>query len=115
MLIQVESINNPLPPCPDTPNCERRSYEIDADSSILIEFAEKTLKNMGAESVKVDESKIHAVFRIPIFGWRDDVHVQISDGKLFIRSASRTGYSDLGVNKRRINRFVKKLNETISS
>lgn len=62
---------------------------------------------------------VDAVFRIPIFGFKDDLKIAIeqeSDDRstLHIKSSSRIGYSDLGVNQRRINRIIRKLNNKIS-
>ncbi len=118
--IRLQPIENPLKSCPDSPNCERTSRTFSADSASILNAADEVLRAMNAESIEWNEEtkQIHAVFKIPIFGWRDDVHIAAhQDGSkttLFIRSASREGYSDLGVNKRRVNKFFRKLNKTIS-
>lgn len=58
-----------------------------------------------------DLYKIDAVFKI--FIYKDDVTIQLTPGKLHtllhIRSASRKGHYDFGVNRRRVNRFINKL------
>ncbi|MBB5347634.1 DUF1499 domain-containing protein [Desulfoprunum benzoelyticum] len=48
-------------------------------------------------------SYIHCVFSSATFGFRDDVefHLDESSRTVHFRSASRLGYSDLGVNRRR--------------
>jgi len=53
--------------------------------------------------------KIETVFRVFIF--RDDMVIQVTEDAsesalLHIRSASRIGKSDLGVNTRRVKRFL---------
>ena len=59
------------------------------------------------------EGRIEAVATSAWFGFRDDIVIRIRpDGagsKLDIRSKSRDGESDLGVNARRIREFIAKL------
>lgn len=105
---------NPLPACPDTPNCMRTATLMESDSTAVMRALLKVL-NEEAETVESNEDSlsIDAVYRIPVFGWRDDVTIQLKDETanktiLFIRSASREGYSDLGVNNRRVKRILKK-------
>jgi len=46
---------------------------------------------------------LHAEFRSAVFGFVDDVEFYVSPpGTLQVRSASRTGYSDFGVNRERV-------------
>lgn len=105
---------NPLPACPDTPNCVRSSRLMHTDSSAVMRALIKVLAD-EAESVESndEEKKIHAVYRIPVFGWKDDVNITLKSETsnktiLFIRSASRVGESDLGVNQRRVKRIIRK-------
>ena len=113
--------DNPLPPCPDSPNCVRSAYEFSADSSTVFSKAEETLEEMGVHSLEwsSDSTQINAVFRIPVFGWLDDVDIAIKPSQnrstLYIRSASRVGYYDLGVNKRRVRKFIRILTQKITA
>jgi uncharacterized protein (DUF1499 family) len=47
---------------------------------------------------------LHAECRSAVFGLVDDLelHLRQSEGIIAVRSASRLGYSDLGVNRRRV-------------
>ncbi|MCE3240443.1 MAG: hypothetical protein K0Q83_950 [Deltaproteobacteria bacterium] len=47
---------------------------------------------------------LHAECTSAVFGFVDDLelHLRIAEGVIAVRSASRLGYSDLGVNRRRI-------------
>jgi len=47
---------------------------------------------------------LHAEFRSALFGFVDDVEFRMDEvsGRIDIRSASRTGYYDFGVNRRRV-------------
>lgn len=112
---------NPLPECPGSPNCIRTHQSFSVDSSTVLSTADLVLTNMGAESVEQDPESghIHAVFRIPIFGWKDDVNITVHQNEsittLYIRSASRVGYSDLGVNNRRVKKFFRLFNKQLSN
>lgn len=56
---------------------------------------------------------LHAVCRSRLFGWADDLELRIDTeaGVVHVRSASRVGYSDLGVNRRRVERLRAALRE----
>lgn len=70
------------------------------------------MESMNAEKITIDSDSltIHAVFVIPVFRFRDDVHIAFTESDqitlLHIRSASRVGHSDLGVNRRRVKKFI---------
>lgn len=46
----------------------------------------------------------HIVFTTRIFRWKDDLQLELDEdaGVIHVRSASRVGHSDLGVNRRRV-------------
>lgn len=103
---------NPLPECPDTPNCSRATFEMQADMQSLFNKSREALESMNAVRINVnaDSLTIRAVFVIPVFRFRDDVHIAITEtGQntlLHIRSASRVGNSDMGVNRRRVKKIL---------
>jgi len=103
---------NPLRACPSSPNCIRITVELNENSDQLFKQLLHILNEMRVYEVNSNTNiqKIDAVFRIPIFGYKDDVTFQIeeADSKSFlhIRSASRVGYGDLGVNRRRVQRIL---------
>lgn len=112
--------SNPLPACPDSPNCVRTQVVIPVDSTSALLLANQVFEEMNAMTIEVDSrtASINTVFKIPVFGWLDDMNV-IVDGDsdqstIYLRSASRVGYSDLGVNGRRVRRFIRILNQKIS-
>ena len=103
-----------LPPCPSSPNCvssrdpdpARRVDPIPftgtaADAREGIE----TVVRSFPRAVVVDSSGmvVRAEFRSRL-GFVDDVEFRIDEaaGVIHVRSASRTGYWDLGVNRRRV-------------
>mgnify|MGYP006281097867 CR=1 FL=1 len=101
---------NPLPECPDTPNCIRYSFASDEGATVVLDALESALERMKAYEIDRESGSIDAVFRIPFFGWKDDVNIRLEtagsgETLIHIRSASRVGYSDLGVNRMRIKKL----------
>jgi uncharacterized protein (DUF1499 family) len=56
----------------------------------------------GASIVKSEAGYIHAEFKSSLMGYVDDVEFLLDGKQVQVRSASRLGYSDLGVNRKRI-------------
>ena len=56
------------------------------------------------EIIKQDERYIHAEFSSALLGYVDDVEFYLLPDQqlIHVRSASRLGYSDLGVNRKRV-------------
>lgn len=105
----------PVPPCPDTPNCERTQRTFEATPDRLYQAALAALADLNPVSCTTDpdDHSAQAVYRVA-FVFKDDVHIAVrpanDDGSvLHIRSASRVGYDDLGVNARRVRRFFRAL------
>lgn len=117
----IKDLDAKLPECPNSPNCVRLAIEVPDDSSRTIESVNEALVQLNAYSIEQDSTsnRFDAVFRIPVFGWKDDVIAIVEKGDsqgssvLYLRSASRVGYYDLGVNKRRVKKIVRKLNSII--
>ncbi|HAS50996.1 MAG TPA: DUF1499 domain-containing protein [Gammaproteobacteria bacterium] len=102
-----------LAPCPGSPNCvssqetgEQRVEPLryDGDTAQAHVRLLDVLNNL--ERVRIAQSTddyLHAEFRSAVFGFVDDVEFYFSPpGMLQVRSASRTGYADFGVNRERI-------------
>ena len=107
-----------LSPCPATPNCvstqdkdpKHRIEPISYRGSL--EDATKTMREviMGmkrAYIVKTSDTYIHAEFTSAIFRFVDDVEIYFDDNAkiIHIRSASRVGYGDFNVNRKRTERI----------
>lgn len=110
----VESVENPLPPCPGSPNCIRITKQLNYTADSTFAASKLALQEMGPESLtaKPEQWKLETVFRLFLF--RDDMVLQVTEkdsisSYLHIRSASRVGESDLGVNRRRVRTFLDKL------
>ena len=105
--------DNPLPPCPASPNCVRQTRRFDLPAEALFDRAQEALDALNPSALKTtpETHRLDAVFTVFVF--KDDVALCIESHEagavLHIRSASRTGYSDLGVNRRRVEQFFRAL------
>jgi len=101
--------------CPSTPNCVSSVDERDAHQAAPFLVAAGDTKAWSmiratvagldrTRIVKESEHYLHAECRSRLFGFIDDLELELnpSTGVVNIRSASRVGYSDLGVNRRRV-------------
>ncbi|RLA63173.1 MAG: DUF1499 domain-containing protein [Epsilonproteobacteria bacterium] len=104
--------------CPKKPNCYSSAEAIDSDNYFfpitikepkLVAF-EKSLKiiaKMGGKVITQKKYYIHATFTSSIFRFIDDLEVYTGDQDIVqIKSSSRMGHSDLGVNKKRLSDFT---------
>ncbi len=109
-----------LQPCPSSPNCvssqaKDQSHRIDplpyiGTRDASMDRMAHVLTNMPRTRIITrNDVYIHAVAVSKLFRFRDDVEVLADDSEkvLHIRSASRVGYSDLGVNRRRVEAIQK--------
>ena len=102
-----------LAPCPDSPNCVC-SQSTEAGHSIEpLRFTKSAAEAMAALKEVVRQQKrttivaetdnyLHVEFRSAVFRFVDDVEFLVEDKVIQVRSASRVGYSDLRVNRKRI-------------
>ncbi len=104
------TVSSQLPPCPESPNCIRTSRPYLVPPAELYELARVTLRDMNPAQIteSADMLRIEAVFKAFVFS--DDLTLVATPGEtgstLHIRSASRMGYSDFGVNAKRVRRFL---------
>lgn len=117
-----------LKPCPDSPNCvcseeSRASHQVSPlklptplppkeigskvatmPGATLIKTLEGPVEDGTYGPVPAGQFLIHLEFRTPLIGFVDDVQLagKSGDATLQVRSASRAGHSDLGVNRKRV-------------
>ncbi len=119
-----------LEPCPDSPNCvssqaKDESQRIDAisfDGSYQTAHSKllNELGNMERVQIITEEDRyIRAEFTSRLFRFVDDVEFYFVDSSnkstlIHVRSASRLGYSDLGVNRDRIEAIRNALSDNAS-
>lgn len=119
--------NGQLLPCPDKPNCVSTQA---TDKSQFIEPIEfnstaqeaqdrllQVLKTMDRTKIVVnDENYIRVEFTSKVFRFVDDGEFYIQPAKreeiiIHLRSASRIGHSDFGVNRERIEAIRNRFNQ----
>ena len=104
-----------LAPCPDSPNCvSTKSNDPDRTMAPLpyLTSGRESMDRLvaivremkRATIVSATPSHLHVEFRSALFRFVDDVEFLLDDSARLIhfRSASRTGYYDFGVNRRRM-------------
>ncbi len=99
--------------CPTTPNCVS-SQATDAPHQIaplaytgdrtaaLAKVKQAIVALPGSKIITESDNYIYAEFTSGLMGFVDDVEFYGDDGVIQVRSASRLGESDLGVNAKRI-------------
>ena len=104
-----------LSPCPDSPNCVSSQSNDTAHFTEPLHYAGNLadarqklidlLENAKrVRLISVETDYIHAEFRSLVFNFVDDVEFFFPPGEriIHVKSASRTGYYDFGVNRRRM-------------
>lgn len=106
-----------LAACPKSPNCvvsqgnedaehaiAPLAYSGDADSAMAA-LKQVVAAQAGSEIIEQTENYLYAEFTSKLMGFVDDVEFYLpadEPGVIHVRSASRLGQSDLGVNRKRV-------------
>lgn len=94
--------------CPPTPNCvssERNAPDAQrVDPLIGSAWAQLpvAIVDIGGTVTKLDAAYIAAEFTSDTFEFVDDLEFRLTEDVVHVRSASRAGYSDQGVNRARV-------------
>jgi uncharacterized protein (DUF1499 family) len=107
-----------LTPCPSSPNCvssdaDAGSQRVEpltlaAPAEVAWRAAVELVTRMPRTRIVSETPEyVHAECRSALFGFVDDLelHLRPAAGAIAVRSASRLGYSDLGVNRRRVEKL----------
>ncbi len=114
---KAQLVDGRLRTCPDSPNCV--SSESDRASSRVEPLTfqgppgkawndlKETIREMGGRIQEDRDGYLWATFTSRVFRFVDDVEFRMvsANGMIHVRSASRVGYSDLGVNRRRVEKL----------
>lgn len=118
LMLVMSSSSADLPPCPASPNCvssqagnsEQRiapfAFTMHPDEALA--RLKQVLQEEPRTTIVTEEGGyLHAEVRSFLFRFVDDVEFTLdADNRVIhVRSASRTGYSDFGVNRRRVERL----------
>nr|WP_197501607.1 DUF1499 domain-containing protein [Hyphomonas sp. Mor2] len=104
-----------LADCPSSPNCVSSEAGTADDKQVaplpLAAWADlpTVIAEMGGEITAQDESYLAAEFSSSLFGFVDDVEFRLTGADIQVRSASRVGHSDAGVNSARVADLREKL------
>lgn len=114
--------NNKMKPCPSTPNCVST---VDTDSHYIKPIEHTLSSNLAKEKIKKivlsqkrvelvedTENYLKFVYSSFLFRFKDDVEFLFEDNKIQMRSSSRVGYSDLGVNRKRLEKIRNEFTNT---
>jgi uncharacterized protein (DUF1499 family) len=114
---KVQLVDGRLRACPNSPNCV--SSESDTTSSRVEPLTfqgppekawsdlKETIREMGGRIEEEHDGYLWITFTTRLFRFVDDVEFRMlsTDGVIHLRSGSRVGYSDLGVNRRRVEKL----------
>ena len=113
-----------LQPCLSSPNCvcsdatDSHAIEpiaITGDAQTMWQRLQDYLaRQRGFTITQIEDNYLKVAAKTRLLGFVDDVEFELRAdvGVIAVRSASRVGYSDLGANRRRIEKIRKGLRET---
>lgn len=113
-----------LRPCPRKPNCicsEDRNAAAWVEPLVFQDSPKNAwgqlktvLEDMGGTIEHQNDDYIWATFSTKVFRFVDDIEFRMAaeDNTIHVRSASRVGYSDLGLNKRRMEELRSRFDES---
>lgn len=109
--------------CPATPNCVSSEDSNSPSFARPISFhgppeeawkiTVQVIREMGGRIVIDTGVYLHATFHSPLFRFIDDLELRTdsADRTIHFRSASRSGYSDLGINRKRIEELRQRIKQ----
>ncbi|NBD32255.1 MAG: DUF1499 domain-containing protein [Cyanobacteria bacterium] len=112
-----------LAPCPNTPNCVS-SQSSDPEHTIAplpyaqITDIKRVVDNMERTTIiEETDNYLYAEFKSKLMGFVDDVEFHKDDVNqvIHVRSASRLGKSDLGVNRKRVEEIRQRLQALLNN
>lgn len=103
-------VDGRLLPCPDSPNCVCSEQPNPGIEPLALEDAGwdrlvETVTALGGSVEQDADGYVHATFRSHFFGFIDDLECRRDGNLVHIRSAARSGWWDMGVNRRRVERL----------
>ena len=101
-------VNGVLSACPSSPNCV--SSEAGTTDEKRVEPLPLSVWNnlptiiveLGGSVIQQDETYLAAEFKSSVFGFVDDLEFRKTETDVQVRSGSRVGHSDAGVNAARV-------------
>ena len=122
--------NGRLAPCPASPNCVSSQADPAGDAAHYVaplafkgdaHGAWEALRRVVAESERATivgetDGYLHAEFASRVMGFVDDLECLLDapGRRIHVRSASRLGYRDFGVNRGRVESLRRRLRDTLA-
>lgn len=111
-------IDGKLPLCGSKPNCVNSTAASDSGhyikplntANLTTKDLQSAVESTGGVLVSIEDNLVTAIYQSAIFGFIDDVLLQINDEQIDVRSSSRVGYSDFSANRKRVERLRQILN-----
>lgn len=97
-----------LAPCPSSPNCVSSEAEAPDEQKVdplpvdVWARLPAAIAEMGGVVTRQEPRYLAAEFTSDLFQFVDDLEVRLTEDGVHVRSASRVGYSDRGVNSERV-------------
>lgn len=99
-----------LAPVPSSPNCvssladpgDRQHHIAPLTGVTLAQVKAAMLGFPRVELIEETPTYLHLVATTGFFRFKDDVEFELAGDVVHVRSASRVGYGDLGVNRKRV-------------
>jgi len=122
-------VDGRLSPCPEKPNCVCSEPDADAGHFIApvmmpdnsgpdtLPVLKQVILDMGGSIQAESDNYLAATFSSALFGFVDDLEIRVDapQGMIHVRSASRVGHSDMGVNRKRTEllrkRYINKVSD----
>ena len=97
--------NNILTACSNPKNCVLEIWNVSNVNQSFLELIDILKNTPRVKIINIQEDYIHALATSRVMKYVDDIEIMKSDKDniLKIKSKSRSGFYDLGVNQRRIN------------
>ena len=112
---QLGATDGELRPCPSSPNCVSSQSQAEqrgiqplrlAPSATMLDIKAALERMPGTRIIESRDGYLRAECQTLLFRFIDDLElVAHPDGIVHVRSASRVGHSDLGANRRRVERL----------
>ena len=102
---ELANIDDNLSDCKLKTNCIFQTWKVDDSEKAFIELIQILENTPRLEIINKEKDYIHAIATSRIMKFIDDIEIKnLNQDNIFqIKSSSRLGIYDLGVNKRRVN------------
>jgi uncharacterized protein (DUF1499 family) len=93
------------PNCVSTSNSDEKHMITAIETDLDLDNVVKELNSLDLKLVTKEGNYAHLTYTSGIMGYVDDVEIMLNGQTLTIRSASRVGYSDMGANRKRVEKI----------